>query len=61
MTPPINQKDSKGEAHGIWELYWSDDTLWRREHWHHGEPYGLFGSYWKDGTIRWKQYFLKIK
>jgi antitoxin component YwqK of YwqJK toxin-antitoxin module len=58
MTDTINQHDSQGEQHGLWENYWPDGTLWWKGHYHHGKLHGLSERYYKNGTIVWRYRFL---
>jgi len=61
MTETINQYDSQGRLHGVWELYWSDGTLWWRENWLHGKPHGLSEWCYSNDTLDKKRYYLNIK
>ena len=47
----INQIDSQGRYHGLWEYYYSDDTLWVRLHYIHGKRHGRCEFYPKDRTV----------
>jgi hypothetical protein len=60
MKDRINQIDSEGRRHGIWEYYLAGGTLWRRDNYYHGTPRGLWECYW-DGTPWYKRYLLRIK
>jgi antitoxin component YwqK of YwqJK toxin-antitoxin module len=61
MTAQVNQYDSEGRRHGVWEGYWANGTLWQKEHWLHGNLHGLRERYQPDGTPKWKDYYLTIK
>ena len=67
MTPQINQTDSGGRRHGLWEYYHPDGSLWWRGHYLHGELHGvrelrgLWGDYYENGTLYYKKYYLIIK
>jgi hypothetical protein len=61
MTETINQKDSQGRRHGIWEHYRPDGTLWLRHHYLHGKEHGLCEWYRTDVTLYFKRYYLTIK
>jgi antitoxin component YwqK of YwqJK toxin-antitoxin module len=61
MTEPINQRDTQGRRHGVWEYYRPNGTLWWREHWLHGVRAGLWEWYWKNGASLRKEYSLNVK
>ena len=52
MKELMNQLDSEGRSHGVWEWYRPDGTLGWREHWHQGKWHGLWEDYYPDGTLR---------
>jgi antitoxin component YwqK of YwqJK toxin-antitoxin module len=54
MTEQINQYDSQGREHGVWEWYWSNGNLMWREHYLHGKKHGLWEGYRPTGTLAWK-------
>ena len=54
MKKLINQRDAEGRAHGLWERYRLDGTLWWREHWHHGKLHGVWERYRSDATL-WRR------
>jgi antitoxin component YwqK of YwqJK toxin-antitoxin module len=58
MTPQVNQHDPQGRPHGVWEDYYPDGPLWRRENWLHGKIHGVSEWYRPDGTLRWTDRFL---
>jgi antitoxin component YwqK of YwqJK toxin-antitoxin module len=58
MTEPINQRDTQGRRHGVWEDYWEDGTLNRRRHYLHGKLYGFFEYYLENGTLWWRENYL---
>jgi antitoxin component YwqK of YwqJK toxin-antitoxin module len=53
----INQRDSQGRRHGVWESYRSDGTLYWRVHYHHGNKYGVCEHYYQKGTLCWRANF----
>ena len=57
MKERINQHDAEGRPHGVWEDYYPDGTLGRREHWHHGKGHGVWEGYYSDGTLRWREHW----
>ena len=61
MTAQVNQLDSQGEQHGVWEWYWGDGTLLWKGHYHHGKVDRLQEAYWTNGTPYLKEYHLNIK
>jgi antitoxin component YwqK of YwqJK toxin-antitoxin module len=61
MTAPINQRDSQGKPHGVWENYYIDSRIRLREHYLHGVPHGIWESYCGDGTLRWRRHWLHGK
>jgi antitoxin component YwqK of YwqJK toxin-antitoxin module len=61
MTETINQYDSEGRPHGVWELYWPNGSLHWREHYLRGKLHGLWENYWPNGTPYFKRYSLAIK
>jgi antitoxin component YwqK of YwqJK toxin-antitoxin module len=61
MTHQVNQYDSRGRLHGVWEGYQKDGTLQWREMYFHGTPRGLWEYYWPNGTPQRKCYCLVIK
>jgi antitoxin component YwqK of YwqJK toxin-antitoxin module len=54
----INQRDAEGRLHGLWEDYRSDDTLWRRVHYHHDKQHGVWEDYHTDGQLRFETHYL---
>ena len=54
MKRLINQRDAEGRRHGVWESYYSDGTLWWRDHYHHDQRHGLWEHYYPDGTLVWR-------
>jgi antitoxin component YwqK of YwqJK toxin-antitoxin module len=56
MTEPINQYDSEGRPHGVWERYRKDGTLWWRNHYLHGKLHGLSVNYYEAGTLSWRRH-----
>ena len=57
----VSQKDSQGRVHGVWETYYTDGTLKRRDHFHHGTLHGVSEWYYTDGTIWQREYYINIK
>jgi antitoxin component YwqK of YwqJK toxin-antitoxin module len=55
MTQDLNQTDSGGRSHGVWEQYWSAGTLRWRYNYLHGVLHGLCEMYRSDGTLWWIQ------
>ena len=58
MTGQINTRDSEGRRHGVWEHYWSNGTLWWREHYYQGKFHGICEHYHSDGTLSWRYRYL---
>ena len=50
MTEPINQFDSQGRQHGIWEEYYSG-ILWKTKKYLKGELHGEQKEYYTDGRL----------
>jgi antitoxin component YwqK of YwqJK toxin-antitoxin module len=50
MKDQLNQKDSQGEQHGLWESYWGNGTLRWKGYYHHGELHGVWVAYYENGT-----------
>jgi antitoxin component YwqK of YwqJK toxin-antitoxin module len=50
MKDQINQIDSEGLPHGVWELYWPNGTLMWKKHYLNGKLHGLSENYYSDGT-----------
>jgi antitoxin component YwqK of YwqJK toxin-antitoxin module len=61
MKKPINQRDSEGRKHGVWEDYYINGRILVREHYMHGKAHRLREWYHTDGTPYFKKYFLTIK
>ena len=57
MKELLNQNDSEGRSHGLWEGYYSNGTLWWRVHFHHGREQGVSEWYHSDGTLRWREHW----
>lgn len=47
----INQRDSEGRRHCVWESYWGNGTLSCRVHYHHGTLHGVCEDYRTDGNL----------
>jgi hypothetical protein len=61
MTAQVNQLDSQGRPHGVWEKYLKPGSPWWRGRYLHGQKHGLWEWYWADGTPSYKLYHLNIK
>jgi antitoxin component YwqK of YwqJK toxin-antitoxin module len=61
MTALINQHDSQGRLHGVWEGYRENGTVGYRHHFQHGKRYGLSEYFFSYGTPFNKKYYLRIK
>ena len=61
MTDKINQYDSEGKQHGIWEYYYSDGKLRLRCNYLHGQLHGKWEDYRADGTRIWKENYIRDK
>ena len=63
MKEELNQLDSQGLPHGLWEDHWSDGTLSWRGHYLHGKKHGHWENYywWSNGTLMWRGYYLHGK
>jgi antitoxin component YwqK of YwqJK toxin-antitoxin module len=57
MKELINQLDSEGRRHGLWEDYLHNGTLSWRGHYHHGKRHGLWEYYWSTGTLWWRAHW----
>ena len=57
MKKQINQLDSEGRHHGVWEDYYSNGTLSWRGHYHHGTLHGVWEGYYSDGTLWWREHW----
>jgi antitoxin component YwqK of YwqJK toxin-antitoxin module len=57
MKFEINQLDSEGRPHGVWEYYYTNGTLWWRVHYHHDKQNGVWESYYEDGTLEWRRHY----
>ena len=53
---PYNEK---GEAHGYWELYWSNGKLQYKGNFINGEQYGSLERYYTNGKIYYKEYYTR--
>jgi antitoxin component YwqK of YwqJK toxin-antitoxin module len=60
MTEPINQTDSQGRPHGVWDEYWGDG-LKRRGTWLHGVLHGAWKTYNEAGIVTWRRHYLHGK
>lgn len=58
----INQYDSDGMAHGLWEEYYSDESegkkVSNRGHYYHGIEHGKWEWFHLSGAIKWKEEYL---
>lgn len=51
---PVN---NKGEAHGHWEVNWSNGNLWRKGSFINGVRYGYWEVYYANGILFSKRYY----
>ena len=61
MIAQVNQYDSEGRPHGIWEDHWGNGSLWWKLRFLHDKLHKLSETYYPDGTVYFKRYFLTIK
>ena len=47
-------KNEKGQAHGLWERYWSNGNLEYKGLYVNGKRHGLCESYWSNGKPYYK-------
>ena len=47
----IKQFNKKWQAHGYWERYYSDGTLWYKGNYIDGKPDGCWEEYWSNGIL----------
>ena len=55
---PLNDK---GQAHGLWERYYSNGNLEYKGLYVNGKRHGLCESYWSNGKSYYKGSFIKGK
>jgi len=48
----INQKDSEGKKHGLWEKRYENGETQYRGKFEHGEPVGIFRRFYDDGSLQ---------
>jgi len=53
MEENVNQYDSEGDKHGIWEEYYDNDKLRYRYNYVHGKSHGLWVTYYIGGNLAW--------
>jgi len=51
-------RNSKGQPHGYWEVYWSSDKLWFKCIYHDGKEIGYEELYDYFGELLIKRYYL---
>ena len=49
LNRKINQYDSQGQKHGVWEKYNKDGSLWQKEYYIHGKEHGVQEYYFANG------------
>jgi antitoxin component YwqK of YwqJK toxin-antitoxin module len=54
----IKPRNSKGEAHGLWETYWFNGDLMYKSFYHNGRRMGYEENYWGTNTLVKKRYHL---
>ena len=47
----INQLDSQGKPHGVWEDYWKNGKVRRIRHYYNGKEHGVWEQYNANGTL----------
>jgi antitoxin component YwqK of YwqJK toxin-antitoxin module len=53
---PYNEK---GERHGLWHLYWGDNSLCSKTNYVNGERCGFREFYYMDGELSQKKYYAR--
>jgi len=57
MKEVVAPRNAKGQAHGYWECYHSNDKLYYKCVYINGKPNGFAEYYW-TGILRHKKYHL---
>jgi len=54
----MNQRNTKGQKHGLWESYWSDGQLLRKGTYINGKRHGLWESYHENDELQTREFHL---
>ena len=52
----LKPKNSKGQAHGLWEWYYSNGQLCYKGNYINGKEDGLWEGYHSNGQLSYKEY-----
>ena len=59
MKEDIEPRNAKGQPHGYWKIYYSNDKLYYKCVYINGKENGLEEYYWRDkDKLRCKNYYL---
>jgi len=54
-----NQRNDKGQRHGLWERYWGNGLLYYKVNYVNGGLFGLYETYHSDGDLMFKMYYAR--
>jgi len=55
----ITPRNEKGKAHGLWERYSANDSIWSKRFYNNGKKIGYSEWYWNDDNkLSCKKYYI---